>query len=101
MFGLFETHYPVYGFLGDCRAMTADEILQMQVNQHAATQQAIWPLSFIQGMNQYRPPERPLDERFADFKIRLAAAIERHQSKRVSPSRPIPARPSTKTHFRQ
>jgi hypothetical protein len=33
---------------------------------------------YTQGLAQYRMfPERPLDERFADFKVRLAAAIER------------------------
>lgn len=81
-FGLtFERRYPVYGFDGGCRAMTADEILKMQLDQQKAMQNA-WPeyqhsLSYL-GMDfGYRPPQRPLDERFAEFKVRLAKAIEK------------------------
>lgn len=38
--------------------------------------------AYIQGMRPYQMfPERPLDERFADFKVRLAAAIERQRKK--------------------
>lgn len=69
----------VFGFGTDCRAMSPDEILLMQFHQQAAMQQAVWPPSYFQGLAQYRPfPERPLDERFADFKIRLAAALKKH-----------------------
>lgn len=35
---------------------------------------------YAQGLGQYRMfPEAPLDERFADFKVRLAAAVERRR----------------------
>ena len=38
---------------------------------------------YIHGLRQYRmfpePPEAPLDERFADFKVRLAAAVDRRK----------------------
>lgn len=75
------TYRALFGFGTDCRAMTADEILQMQFNQQAAMQNA-WPHSYIQGLAQFRRyPEKPLDERFADFKLRLAAAIEKRHAK--------------------
>lgn len=81
-------HHVLFGFGTDCRAMTAAEILQMQLNQQAAMQNAVWPLSYLQGLAQYHPPElRPLDERFADFKIRLAEALA-HQRARASPTDP-------------
>ena len=81
IFRIFKTTYPMYGFAGDCRAMTADEILQMQLSQQAAMQN-VWPprdmFSYLMMANQYQPPERSLDERFAEFKVRLAEAIARH-----------------------
>lgn len=80
--------YPVFGFGGDMRAMTADQILQMQCQQQWAMQQAYAPhsLSYLSGSAQYRPlqpPQRPLDERFAEFKIRLAAALEKRVHRSV------------------
>jgi hypothetical protein len=81
IFGLtFERNYPVQ-FGSDLMAMTADEILEMQLQQQRAMQQAYRSNSFdyLWGMTNYEPPRQPLDERFADFKVRLAAAIERHK----------------------
>ena len=83
LFGLtFERRYPVYGFDGGMRAMTADEILRMQGEQARAMQNA-WPkyhnsLSYLGMTAGYQPPQRPLDERFADFKIRLTQALKHH-----------------------
>lgn len=82
----FERRYPVSGFDGGMRAMTADEILKMQFEQQRAMQNA-WQeyhhnsLSYLSMNFGYAPP-RPLDERFAEFKTRLAAAI----AKRANPS---------------
>jgi hypothetical protein len=87
LFGLtFERRYPVF-FGDDMKAMTAEEILKMQFDQQRAMQNA-WPsydhsLSYL-GMDfSYQRPQKPLDERFAEFKFRLAAAV----AKRASPSR--------------
>jgi len=75
----FERRYP---FDGGCRALTADEILRMHVGQAMAMQNA-WPkyqnrLSYFGAMVGYQPTQRPLDERFSEFKERLAAARARH-----------------------
>jgi hypothetical protein len=76
IFWIFGETYPVFGFDGGCRAMSADEIVKMQISQQIALQQAVRPPSYLQGLANYQPPQRPLDERFADFKLRLAAAVE-------------------------
>lgn len=78
---LFEEKYQLFGFGSDLQALSADQILQMQLRNQVAMQQGIWPLSYLQGLAQYQPPQRPLDERFSDFKLRLAAAVERHSRK--------------------
>lgn len=82
MIRLFES----YGIATDSsqlRAMSAEEILAHQIKQQIAWQQAT-PDSYSMEMNitNWMPPERPLDERFADFKVRLAAAIEQHERKK-------------------
>jgi hypothetical protein len=61
----------------DQRALSQEELLIMMGRQTYAMQQACRPASYIQALQQYQPPQRPLDDRFADFKVRLAAAIER------------------------
>ena len=70
---------------GDLRALSTDELEALQIKQMWAMQQAYDPLeslNYLSALNAYRPPERPLDERFAEFKVRLAAAI----AKRANPS---------------
>ena len=82
LFGLtFEKRYPVYGFGADARNMTADEVLTMQGQLAWAAQQAYqrYDLGYLQGFANYEPFQQPLDERFADFKVRLAASIERRK----------------------
>lgn len=67
----------------DMRAMTEDEISQMQGSQQTATQNLFWhnqlarQADISNGLSGYypSPPQKPLDDRFADFKERLAAAI--------------------------
>lgn len=44
-----------------------------------AMRPATLSLAYLLSMQNYRPPERPLDERFADFKVRLATTIEKRR----------------------
>lgn len=62
----------------DMRAMTEAELNQ----RYIANLDAMRPAQFgyahsLAAMNwqPYRAPEKPLDERFADFKVRLATAL--------------------------
>ena len=62
----------------DMRALSPEELHQYQIQNLAASQQAKPdPMWYLQLAQYQRPDPRPLDERFADFKKRLAAAIDR------------------------
>jgi hypothetical protein len=77
LFG-FDLFGSLSGYVGDARAMSETEIANWQASQMLGARQAKWPLSYLQGLAQYQPHnQRPLDERFADFKVRLAAALDR------------------------
>lgn len=66
----------------DVRALNPDEIYKLQAANAVAAQQAVRdPLQeakYLANLVQYQPPRRPLDERFEDFKKRLAIALDRH-----------------------
>ena len=67
-----------YGAVGDARAMTPEEIVKYQMSMNAAIGQATFPDHYWRLLSNYPAPDpRTLDERFADFKVRLAAAIAR------------------------
>jgi hypothetical protein len=60
----------------DMRAMTPEEIGKLQVQQFQAMQLVVPSLDYMRGLQNYLPAEtRSLDERFADFKSRLEAAV--------------------------
>jgi len=62
------------------RAVSPEEIQKYQMANLANAQQAKPDWRLFSQMAQYqRPDSRPLDERFAYFKKRLAAAIEKHK----------------------
>lgn len=64
------------------RALSSAEISAVQTAQANLAQQAEprASMEFMRSLANFRrEPLRPLDERFADFKIRLAAAIERRR----------------------
>jgi hypothetical protein len=68
----------------DARAMTADEIQKWQSSNMVAMQQADLskyanPYNSLSNVMNWRLPEKPLDERFADFKSRLAIAIAKRR----------------------
>lgn len=66
--------------LGDPRARCAAEIQKRQVaNVNAMLNASSSIYGDTLAAANWRPFEKPLDERFADFKIRLAAAIERRR----------------------
>jgi hypothetical protein len=72
----------IQGAIGDRRAMTPEEIVNYQVSISAAIGQATFPDHYWLSTANYQPTDpRPLDERFADFKVRLAAAIARRAKK--------------------
>ncbi len=80
MIGLFE----LYSFSPnpmDARGLSIEELQLMTGSKFYAMQQAatLYPLDYVRALAQYQPRQRPLDERFADFKVRLAAAIERRR----------------------
>jgi hypothetical protein len=72
-----------YGFPispNDMRALSEDELQKAQyANMRAAQNYTRSPdeeQKYIEGLRPYRLPEsRPLNERFEDFKVRLAAAV--------------------------
>lgn len=63
----------------DMRALSENEIWKLQCANMAAMQQAAVQPYQAAAMTNWlfarRPDDKPLDERFADFKVRLAAAI--------------------------
>jgi len=71
----------------DARAMTAQELATREAANAVAMQNAFIngfnstkQLSWLLGLQNWNPyPENPLNERFADFKIRLAAALEKRK----------------------
>jgi hypothetical protein len=69
--------FPIDAF--DMRALSPEEIQKYQMANLCAQQQAAVPdWTYWRQLAQYQPVDpRPLDERFADFKRRLAAAIEK------------------------
>ena len=68
------------------RALSQTELQKRQIAQNAMMSQAlltpIGTLAYLNYQNCLRPaPERrPLDERFADFKLRLANALEKRKA---------------------
>jgi hypothetical protein len=67
------------------RAMSQAEIEQMQIAQIRSMIQAQQPFNrHYDVSNFFREPrdQRPLDERFADFKRRLADAVERNERRK-------------------
>jgi hypothetical protein len=81
-----------FAFGNDARAMSENEMLEWQVSQQKAMLQTHnLPNLYLQGLAQYNPyPEKPLEERFANFKVRLAAAVERHKIGLAFPSEITP-----------
>ncbi len=62
----------------DLRPLTNEEIQQMQLAQLHGVQNCQNPYNNLSGNYiPYQTIQRPLDERFADFKVRLAEAIDR------------------------
>lgn len=79
------------------RGMSPNEIMQWQLQQAIAQQNAwanigrLGEANYLAGLAQYQPHQRPLDERFADFKIRLAAACAKHgldKGREITPNQP-------------
>jgi hypothetical protein len=76
---------PLKGFPvnpNDMRALSKEEIAQQQIASASLTVQATMvSLAQYEALSNYffppqpASPEKPLDERFADFKVRLAKAI--------------------------
>lgn len=62
----------------DMRALSEQELANRDAAQWRALRQAEPSYhAALMAMN-WQPHQRPLDERFADFKVRLAAAIAKH-----------------------
>ena len=82
MIGLFDSYGIVVNPM-DAQALTAEQIQKMQVENAIKMQQTQFsPYQAAMLQNIWQPsaiPEKPLDERFADFKVRLSAAIERRR----------------------
>lgn len=78
MLGLFES-YGVVTSPQQARALSEQEIVAMQQTRALDMQQAKPSSAYYLLAQNWRPPEKPLDERFADFKVRLAAALERRK----------------------
>ena len=80
--GLFEFTGVVVNPM-DVQALTAEQIQNMQARDAIRMQPAQFsPYQAALAQNIWQPlpvPEKPLDERFADFKVRLAAAIDRRK----------------------
>jgi hypothetical protein len=68
----------------DMRALSVQELADRSASQWEAIRPANRSIDYYLGMTNWQPPQRPLDERFADFKARLAAAI----AKRANTSSP-------------
>lgn len=78
------------------RPLSPGELNVLQLQQLQSMAQAPLNDAALRGMVNFRPypdpPQRPLDERFADFKVRLSAALKRHGI----PEIPIPSASKTK-----
>ena len=78
------------------RPLSPGELNVLQLQQLQSMAQAPVNDAALRGMVNFRPypdpPQRPLDERFADFKVRLSAALKRHGI----PENPIPSVLKTK-----
>lgn len=75
MMGLFDLPRIAIN-ANDARALSPDEILRYQAANSAAMQQGSRSLAYWSSLQNIKLlPDKPLDERFADFKVRLAAAI--------------------------
>lgn len=89
MFGLFnELAGMPLGMVGDARALSAEEIERAQIANAKWAQQATFGPEHYRLMMNWAPPKpepQPLDERFADFKKRLAAALEKRGLTSASP----------------
>lgn len=72
---------PGYAFdPNGARALSEREMGYNQLCQLQGMQQAAVSSDYLRCLGQYKPfPEKPLDERFADFKVRLAAAVDRRK----------------------
>lgn len=71
----------LYGFpvnANDMRALSPTELQKRMNDQYVLMSQAKISPYYAAGTQnfwQIEPEQRPLDERFADFKVRLAAAL--------------------------
>jgi hypothetical protein len=65
----------------EMRPLSEDEIRSYQISNLAKAQQAKPDVNYWNLMSNYAAfnAEKPLDERFADFKLRLAAAIDKRR----------------------
>ena len=72
--------FDLYGFPvnpGDMQALSESEISEIQYANAVRMQNANQAQANVLGaVNAFRPADKPLGERFADFKVRLAVAIE-------------------------
>lgn len=74
MLGIFES----YGIVTDprqMRALTDLELANRSAQQWQAISPALHSFEVERGMMNWQSPQLPLDERYADFKARLAAAL--------------------------
>jgi len=63
--------------------LNAEEVAALQLkNLRAMAQAQRTQLDWCAFANAFTRPEKPLDERFADLKIRLEAAIDRQKAKK-------------------
>ncbi|RZN21947.1 hypothetical protein [Bradyrhizobium sp. Leo121] len=74
----FEFFYGFPGTAYDVRAMSEEEIKAYQIANLAKAQNVPLTQQNYLGMLNWNPNPKPLDERFADFKVRLAAALAKY-----------------------
>lgn len=81
MFGLFDNPLGIVTDPSQLRPLTEAELdalyLKNLSDMRPASPSTIAAYALM--TQNYRYPEKPLDERFADFKVRLAAAIEKRK----------------------
>jgi hypothetical protein len=77
MFGLFDNPLGIVTDPSQLRPLTETQLEANYRRNLEGMRPATPSLAYLLSMQNYQPPERPLDERFADFKVRLAAAISR------------------------
>lgn len=79
--GIFDM-YGIAVSSHDMRALSSEEIQKIQYANMSAMQQAAVQPNLYDALRNISlwpmPQEKPLDERFADFKLRLAAALAKY-----------------------